>query len=342
MRLLIITQKIDQNDPVLGFFVSWVKKISEKFEKIQVICLEKGEYNLPKNVSVSSLGKENRKSKTKYIWRFYKYIWQQRKNYDVVFVHMNQEYVLLGGLLWKIFGKKVAMWRNHYAGSFLTQIAGKLCDEVYYTSPHSFTATFKNAVQMPVGVDTDVFKPKDDILAKENSILFVGRMSPVKKPDVLLEAEKIILKNGYEISGSFYGNPDSASESFYNQMLEESKKPPLAGKIIFYGGIKYDDLADVYRRHKVFVNLSPDGMFDKTIFEAMSSGALVLVSNSALKSIVPKEFFCDAVNPKNVAERLKNILDNKETLKKYDLRKFVIENHSLDLLAEELLDSLSK
>ena len=34
MRLLVITQKIDKNDPILEFFVTWVKVFSEKFEKI--------------------------------------------------------------------------------------------------------------------------------------------------------------------------------------------------------------------------------------------------------------------------------------------------------------------
>jgi hypothetical protein len=28
------------------------------------------------------------------------------------FVHMNQEYVLLGGLIWKLLGKKLVLWRH--------------------------------------------------------------------------------------------------------------------------------------------------------------------------------------------------------------------------------------
>lgn len=136
MNLLILTQKVDRDDPILGFFHRWIEEFSNHCDKVTVICLSLGKYDLPKNVKVLSLGKEEQLRKRpdlgnfkrsvlgeqlnrlKYIWHFYKYIWQERKNYDSVFVHMNQEYVLLGGLIWKLFGKKVMLWRNHPDGSF--------------------------------------------------------------------------------------------------------------------------------------------------------------------------------------------------------------------------------
>src|SRR3989344_8116257 len=157
MRLLIVTQKVDKKDPILGFFHRWIEEFAKNFEKVTVVCLEKGEYNLPTNVKVLSLGKEERRSKAEYISRFYRYIWQERKNYGAVFVHMNQEYVLLAGDIWRLLGKSVYLWRNHAKGNFLTTMAVWLSDKVFYTSPQSFTARFKKAVQMPVGIDTDFF-----------------------------------------------------------------------------------------------------------------------------------------------------------------------------------------
>lgn len=55
---MIVTQKVDVNDPILGFFHRWVEEFAKHFERITVICLQKGEYNLPANVKVFSLGKE--------------------------------------------------------------------------------------------------------------------------------------------------------------------------------------------------------------------------------------------------------------------------------------------
>src|SRR3989344_9148845 len=103
MRLLVLTQKIDPGDDILGFFYGWLLKFAENFKSVTAVCLEAAKtFNLPGNARVLSLGKENGRSRLKYVLNFYKHIWKERENYDAVFVHMNQEYVLLGGLLWKI------------------------------------------------------------------------------------------------------------------------------------------------------------------------------------------------------------------------------------------------
>ena len=96
MKLLIITQVIDKNHPVLGFFHRWVEEFAVHCEHVHVICLQKGVFDLPVNVTVHSLGKEDGVSRATYLLRFYKNIWQLRHEYDSVFVHMNQLYVLLG------------------------------------------------------------------------------------------------------------------------------------------------------------------------------------------------------------------------------------------------------
>ena len=114
MKLLIITQKVNKNDPVLGFFHRWIIEFAKYFEFVTVICLEMGEYDLPDNVKVLSLGKEERQSRLQYLIQFYWYARHERKNYDAVFVHMNQEYLILAGWLWRLVGKKVTMWRNHH------------------------------------------------------------------------------------------------------------------------------------------------------------------------------------------------------------------------------------
>ncbi|MBU2219890.1 hypothetical protein KJ665_01980, partial [Patescibacteria group bacterium] len=58
MRLLILTQKIDFNDDILGFMHGWVVEFAKHFESIIVIALGVGEYKLPENVRILSLGKE--------------------------------------------------------------------------------------------------------------------------------------------------------------------------------------------------------------------------------------------------------------------------------------------
>jgi len=186
MRLLITTQAVDRNDQALGFFHGWLEEFAKHFERIEVICLEEGEHNLPKSVSVHSLGKERGASRVEYIFHFYHYIFSLWGKHDAVFVHMNQEYALLGGTLWRLGGKRLVLWRNHKKGSAWTRIAALLAHKVCHTSPEAYVARYANAVRMPIGVDTALFKPR--AAPGQDAILFLGRLDAVKKPDIFLEA----------------------------------------------------------------------------------------------------------------------------------------------------------
>ncbi len=61
MKLLILTQKVDKNDDILGFFHGWIAEFARYCEKVTVVALEVHEYDLPRNVKVLSLGKEKSK-----------------------------------------------------------------------------------------------------------------------------------------------------------------------------------------------------------------------------------------------------------------------------------------
>ena len=138
MKLLILTQKVNKNDAILGFFHRWIEEFSKHCDKLTVICLKKGEYDLPDNVKVLSLGKEGGVSRLKYIFRLYKYIWQERKNYDFVFVHMNVEYVVLCGILCKLLRKKIGLWYMHKSVTWKLRLAEKLSNTIFTATKESF------------------------------------------------------------------------------------------------------------------------------------------------------------------------------------------------------------
>ncbi len=231
-KLLVCCQIIDESSTVFSFFVRWIEELATRYDKVTVLCLYEGKHNLNtrfENVKVCSLGKEGGQSRLKYIWKFYKYIWKMRHEYRSVFVHQNREYVLLGGVVWKLLGKKVFLWSNHYMGNFLTNIAGYFCNKVFYTSKFSYTANFKNAFQMPVGVDVKNFLENKHFenykynSKMSNSVLFLSRLSPSKHPDIVLKALKNLeVKNsGLSFVATFVGGPDKDKFPNYEQEIYE-------------------------------------------------------------------------------------------------------------------------
>lgn len=348
MKLLILTQKVDINDDVLGFFHGWIREFAKHCEKITVICLQKGEYDLSENVKVLSLGKEEYLGHSGVIrkfvslYRFYKYIWQERKNYDVVFVHMNQEYVLLGGLFWRLMGKKVMLWRNHPAGSFMARIAVLLSDKVFCTSKQSFTARFKKTEIMPVGIDTELFRRKPEIERDEKLILFLGRMSRIKKPDLLIRALDILNKQNVDFKALFVGDPLTADDQKYYKELDGLvSQLGLENKIEFSAAVSNTKTVDYYNKCGLFVNLTPSGSMDKTIFEAMACECPVLVSNLNLRGLIGDDFFVNENAKDDLTEKIKVLLSlSVEKKNNYgkELRNFVLVNHSLDNLIGRFLN----
>jgi len=341
MKLLVVTQVVDTEDPVLGFFVRWVEELAKHVESVEVICLREGKHMLPVNVHVHSLGKEHEQSmrenttiygsasrRGRYGWRFLSLVWKLRHDYDTVFVHMNQEYVLIGGWLWKLLGKRVYLWRNHYAGSLQTDIAAAFCAKVFCTSKHSYTAKYQKTTLMPVGVDTERFSPDARVERKAHSILFLARMSPSKRPEMLLDALATLARNGTAFTASFVGSPLPRDEAYYEELKE--KAHALADKITFLPGIPNSQTPDLYRAHEIFINTSPSGMLDKTIFEAAASGCLVLASSKDFAEIAGEDSYFDSNAV--LAERLTQALAHSTTQPLSAL----IEKNSLAALVDSL------
>lgn len=331
MKLLMCTQVIDQHDPALGFFHRWVEQFATHYEQVTVICLKEGAHDLPQHVRVLSLGKERGVSRLRYVTRFFQYIWQEKNEYDAVFVHMNEEYVLLGALLWKVLGKRVYLWRNHYAGSWRTRCAAWLSTKVFYTSQSSYTAQFKNAVQMPVGVDLERFKPVEGVVRKPRSILFLGRISPSKKPDVLVEALGILKSGGTDFTASFYGPVSGGDEAYAQRLRERVVELGIADRVHFGGVLTHAETPRVYQEHAVYINLADSGMYDKTLFEAAASGCVVLSTSrdfASLGSHVP----IGKTEPAIVAALRKSFVERDEHM----LPIGILREHTLKTLIKRL------
>lgn len=349
MKLLIVTQKVDIDDDIKGFFHRWIEKFSEKFDSLNVICLQRGRYSLPGNVKVFSLGKEGGKNRKRSSCKFYKYIWQLRKDYDAVFVHMNPIYVVLAGVFWKLSGKKIFLWHNHKQGNILTRLAIFLSDAVFYTSPQSFSSRFKKSAIMPVGIDTDDFKVLNQQPKVPNSILYLGRFSPVKNVDILIEAANLLDKRGIDFKLNIVGQPAESERDCFDKIKEISRDLEAKGKARFWGKIANYQTPEIYNQNEISVNLTQAGSLDKTIFEAMACQSLVLVSNPVFEEIFNKDMgdilMFQEKNADDLSRKISYLIklppEQKEKIGR-DLRELVVKNHSLEVLVQKLVRAINE
>lgn len=340
MRVLVVTQALDTNHPVLGFFHQWVEELAMRASSLQVIALSVGAYTLPSNVTVQSLGKEKgQKPSFIYAFRFLSQAWKLRNEYDVVFVHMNQEYVLLAGVLWKLLGKRVYMWRNHYAGSLLTDVAAMWCEKVFYTSAHSYTARYKNSMQMPLGIH---LASVPSVPRAPRSILFLSRISPAKRPHMLVKALAALTKEGVAFETSIVGPTAPIDESYAEKLEHLVEKEGMASSVSFKGSVPHKEVGKVYAEHAIYINLATSGMFDKTIGEAAQAGCLVLAVSDDWHMLMNDDRVHCAPTEESVHACLTQALALSEEDREALLARQTeaLRTHSLPSLADKLVQAM--
>ncbi len=339
MRLLIFTQKVDSSDTVLGFFCGWIREFAKNYESVTVICLEKGEYTLPDNVTVYSLGKEVSNGHLQYIINLYRYLLLIRGTYDQVFVHMNQEYVLLAGLYWRLSRKPVYLWRNHPYGNIGTWIAVCLSTKAFCTSKQSFTARFSKTVVMPAGIDTKKFVHIPSVLRNKNSVCMVGRIAPVKGIGLALEALNNLIESGTQVSLTVIGTPLPKDIRYYKALKEYAEIHSLSSYVQFEEAVLPDTLPHIYSSYEICLNLTEDGSFDKTIVEAAACGAIPVVSNAHLRGLLPDSCITERT-AESIAESIAHVLSGPVRVETARLLKSFVESQSLDGLMQELKNQM--
>ncbi len=336
MKLLIITQKVDKNDPVLGFFHSWIIKFAESFESVVVICLYKGEYNFPSNIKVLSLGKEKGVSRIKYVLNFFTYIWSERKDYDKVFVHMNQVYVLLGGIIWKILGKEIFLWYTHKSVTLSLRAALLFVKKVFSASQESFRIPTNKLRVMGHGIPLDLFAyEQTKTFNFENiKLVTVGRISRSKDLRTLIDAANIL-----NATFDIIGGPLTSDDRIYYKELEKFS----SDKIIFRGSKKHEDITPYIKKADIFVHASATGSLDKAPLEAMACGTPVISCNDSFIPILsPCGLTFKKQDPQSLVMAIRSFeLNVQKDDVRLQLRNTVAKQHSLDGLIKGLSNEIS-
>ncbi len=348
IKLLVITQKVDINDDVLGFMHGWIKKLAEKLESLDVICLYKGKYDLPKNVKVYSLGKEKGKNKIKYLWHLYKYTWKLLAKDDLLFVHMNQRYIVLLWPLLKIFNKPVVLFKAHRGRQKFLKITTKISSRVVSYTKESFPFKSKKLDTIPPAIDINRFKQLTEIKRNrnKNEILFVGRISPIKNLEDVVKLALLLNKEETDFNFKIIGAPSTNRDRKYLESIKkEIEKRNLKEQFEFMGKIPNQALPKYYNESAFFINLCNKTGIDKTLLEAMACGCIPVTNQTTIKPFLGQyvnDIFVESVT--EARDKILNLskdISKREKLSK-ELAQLVRKNHGLDSLIDKLVGVFEK
>lgn len=293
MRLLILTQAVDRNDSNLGFFHGWIEVFAARCEKVTVICLREGEHTLPKNVEILSLGKERNTSRITRTLLFFRYIISRRREYEGVFVHMNPEYIVLGGWLWRLWGKRIVLWYVHKSVTWKLRIAEIFVTTIATASKESFRLKTKKLHIVGHGIDTKLFSPHTH--TPPGAILRIataGRFSRSKKLKEMLLVLDVLYARGRTFHFSVAGIPLTREDGDYaREFAAAVAARPYATDVEMWGALPHHMMPEFLSTQDVFLNFSATGSVDKLVLEALAAGVMVVTSNDAFKDkVLPVEY----------------------------------------------------
>lgn len=352
---MVITQKVDLDDDLLGFFHNWLEKLAAKTKTLIVVALSVGRYDLPNNVAVFSLGKEKMEKLPRW-WRrvlitinFFRYIWRYRRDYDSVFIHMNVEYVILGSWFWRLIGKKVILWYAHYRIDWRARLAFFWADEIVTSTARACDISSSKLKVIGQGIDISKFKNQISKIkiAEKFHFLFLGRISRIKKLDLLLKVFSRLVDKYPHLFLDIVGAPTPADEKYKQEIDDLIEKLHIGDKIKFWGAVPNFQTVDWYDQADLYINLTPTGSFDKTSLEAMACECPAIVCNRAFEEYFDKPLQERMIFKEDDEEDLFQKMNNFVSLPVDERsavglaqREIVKKYHSLDNLINNLVNEL--
>jgi len=338
MKLLITTQIVDQDDPNLGFFHQWIEEFARHVEHVEVICLKEGSHTFPENVRVHSLGKEKAlRPSWVYALRFLRLSWRLRREYDAVFVHMNPEYLVVAGWLWRLIHKPTTLWYVHKKVNLVLRIAEFFATSVCTASRESFRLPSKKVRVLGHGIVfvESIARSRDSEGLK---ILSVSRISATKRIDTMVQLAQELESRNTRFSLTIVGAPATPEDVVYEKELHRIVGEKLhTGSVVFHGPVRHQEVLSMLVRAQVFLNLSATGSMDKAVLEALGAGVSVVSSNEAFQSLLtPYGLYVSSNNPSSLADAVIRA----PQVDMEPLTKAVRSQHSLSSLVPAILQSL--
>lgn len=332
MRLLIVTQKVDRNDPILGFFHRWLEEFALHCERVDVIAQYVSDHRLPSNVHVHSLHKERGNPRWLQILRFWRLLRWRSKDADALFVHMTPIWLVLATPLLLLRRLPAHLWYEARGGGWVLDCGLRMARKTFSASKTGMPRKTSKNVVVGHGIDTAVYIP-DAAKRDQHRLVTVGRITASKKLPRIIEALSI-LPSEYRLRVA--GLPVTEADRSLAQDLQGQIQALGLQSRIEISPAPPAQIAPLLQQSSLFLHASVTGL-DKALLEAMACGCLVLSSSDVAKDLLPLR--CLAA-PDHLGQKAKELLglsaETQDGLR-HELRQIIVQRHSLPGLIKRLL-----
>jgi glycosyltransferase involved in cell wall biosynthesis len=359
VRLLLVTPKVDPTDDLFGHVNAWAGALARRVERLYVVALWPGRPSLPANTRFATLGKAAEaggagsiSERVGWLGRLQRIVARLclRGEVDAVLAHMGPVFAVAAAPLARLAGRPTFLWYAHGHVSPTLRLAHALVAGVGTSTPEGFRIESPKVTITGQGIDLDRFRPASSWPERER-LLSVGRFSPVKRYDTLLDALAAPpLARRSDLAVELLGGVHSEGEAAHLEALKaRARAHGLADRVIFVPGLPHAEIVPAYQRATLFATASATGSLDKAALEAAACGLPPIVCNPAFRELYgsrwPELAFASADDAGGLIERLAAWLDRSPT-ERLDaagtIRARIAAEHSVEHWADAVIGMIER
>ncbi len=346
LRVVFICQAVDLDDPVLPTTVRWIEALANerRVERVTVLALRVGRYELPANVVVRRFGRSRRLATAS---AFLNEVARSvRGRPDFFFVYQGGPYPPMLMPFKLMLRIPIVQWKAHPVITPAMSRHARWCDDLILTSARAaFPMDLDKVRVMGQGVDTKRFRIEER--PRIGDLIAVGRVAPIKGVHQMIEALAHANRTyRTEHKLNIYG-PTMAADAAYEAKAEALIERLGAGDwVALHGPVGQDRLPDLLNAHRASLNFSA-GAIDKTAVEAMACGLPVISTNEAIIEVLPPDLqpilVPDRESTEDQARVIHALLDRPDAEIRQlgqRVRELAVADHSIDHLFDRILDEV--
>lgn len=336
-RLAVITQAVDDDDPVLSATVPKLRALAARLEELVVVTGRAGRHDLPPNVRVVSFGASDRVRRgARYFAAVAPLL--ARRRVDALLAHMSPIYLVLAAPLARPARVPLLLWYTHPHASRTLRIASGLASRRLTADATSFPLAV-GAVSIGHGIDVEAFTCREPAAERPLDVLALGRYSAVKGYESILRATRRAVERGVELTVTIHGPVSNEAERRHRDQLERLRDELGLERHVFL----LDPLPPPAARRRLgeadaLVSNTRIGSADKAVLEACASCVPPIAST--WRDVVPESLRFEAGDEAGLAERLRELAAvpaaERARLGR-ELRELVAARHSADSWADAVV-----
>ncbi len=344
---IMITQAVDEEDPVLGFTPGWINALAKNLRRLSVYCLRAGKHSLRDNVSLHVLG-EGKAVRLQRLRTGLRADVESMKA-RAIFAHMCPRYAVAASSIVRQ-AVPIFLWYAHSAKSLWLSLAHKVSRFVLTPTVESCPMRSPKVLVVGHGIDAQKFSPRPAKRRDGVVLLSAGRIAPLKRYDFLIEAVAQAAKSlpPGELRLRILGSPCvPQDEMCLSALTQLVRKTSLEHLVEFRPAVPYTQIEHEYADCDVFVSTAIRHSIDKAPLEAMASGKLVVTSNRNFRSVLGEHadlLVADDEKPGDLAGKIVAVARMEQSERErlgLVLRDIVIRDHDLGRLMEKIAHLIS-